>query len=347
MCDRPISNGADPQVFLKVRSLLDAIAERLAQAERLEAEVRDDARREARLLVAAVLDLSPGDVARRLDEVLSTAQLERVLAAVARRERGEPLAYCAGRAAFRELVLCVDERVLIPRPETEIVVAEALRVTADTPGGIAVDIGTGSGAIALSLAAEGRFERVIATDVSADALAVAAANAASLARDGAVGVSAVAPLEFRLGTNLAPLGDVQARVIVSNPPYISYAEAAALPASVRDWEPTLALFAADDGMACYDAILATAGYHLEVDGWLVLEVDATRARLTADRAEARGFANVRLVRDLSGRDRVLVARNSAQARAPQRTTARNDALQHAPNADVRWTNGQHPLPSPG
>jgi len=327
-----------------VRALLGSIAARLSNAPLLDAESRADARREARLLVAAVLDLTPGDVARQLDRTLPMEQQERIAAAVARRERGEPLAYCAGRAAFRALVLSVDARVLIPRPETEIVVAEALRLTANNPGGIAVDIGTGSGAIALSLATEGRFDRVIATDVSSDALAVAAGNAASLVADrgsrvanapthavasggttsgsdsgaGSIGgsVSSIVPrVEFRLGADLAPLGDIRARVIAANPPYISYAEAGALPASVRDWEPTVALFAADDGMARYDAILADAGYHLEPDGWLVLEVDSTRAQLTADRAAARGFADVRLVRDLSGRERVLVARNSLRARS--------------------------------
>jgi release factor glutamine methyltransferase len=295
-----------------MRALLEAVAERLSHAPLLDVESRGDARREARLLVAAVLDLSPGDVARQIDRPLSADELERIAAAAARRERGEPLAYCAGRAAFRDLVLVVDARVLIPRPETEIVVAEALRVSADRPGGIAVDIGTGSGAIALALATEGRFERVIGTDVSHDALTVATENAKRLSAGTASGVAAV---EFRLGADLAPLADVQARVIVSNPPYISFAEAGALPASVRDWEPTVALFASDDGMARYDAILAHAGYHLEPDGWLVLEVDATRAQRTADRASARGFAEVRLVRDLSGRNRVLVAKNSSTTTA--------------------------------
>lgn len=133
-----------------------------------------EADREARWLVAAVMDLAPGELGRLLSVGYHTpvATQARINVAAQRRARGEPMAYCVGSAPFRHLVLEVDRRVLIPRPETEIVVGEALRVTADRPGGVAVDIGTGSGAIALSLATEGRFERVIATDLSDDALAV-------------------------------------------------------------------------------------------------------------------------------------------------------------------------------
>lgn len=293
-----------------MRALLNDIAKQLQSSPSLDAETRDDAPREARLLVASVLDVAPGELNRMLDRPVPHTTRDRILAAVVRRVRGEPLAYCTGLAPFRHLVLAVDERVLIPRPETEVVVEEALRLAAQHPGGIAVDIGTGSGAIALALASEGSFDSVIATDVSTDALAVAAANVARLPRGSA-------PIEFRTGADLAPLGGVLARVIVSNPPYIAYGEAGALPASVRDWEPAMALFAADDGMARYDALLAGASAYLEADGWLVLEVDARRAQITAERAVARGFASVRLIRDLSGRERVLVARNSMHAHSAQ------------------------------
>lgn len=293
-----------------MRALLNDIAQQLQSSPALDEETRADASREARLLVASVLDVAPGVLSRMLDRPVPHTTRDRILAAVARRVRGEPMAYCTGLAPFRHLVLAVDSRVLIPRPETEVVVEEALRLAAARPGGIAVDIGTGSGAIALALASEGAFDLVIGTDVSSDALAVATANVSRLP----VGA---APIEFRAGADLAPLAGVLARVIVSNPPYIAYGEAVALPASVRDWEPATALFAADDGMARYDALLAGVSDYLEADGWLVLEVDARRAQITAERAVARGFANVRLIRDLSGRERVLVARNSAQAASPR------------------------------
>ena len=175
-----------------------------------------------------------------------------------------------------------------------------MRVTAARAGGIAVDIGTGSGAIALALATEGRYDLVIATDVSADALDVAMENAAL--------VNPPTRVEFRQGADLAPLDGLRARVIVANPPYIAYEEAAALPTSVRDWEPATALFAADGGMARYDVLLAAAIRYLEPGGSFVVEVDARRARETAARAEQQGWLDVRLVRDLAGRERVLMAR---------------------------------------
>ncbi len=290
-------------VHASIRAALVTITALLATSSRIDAESRDDAHREARLLVAAVLDVSPGALARTLDEPLTREQHEGVLHAAQRRANGEPLAYAVGTAAFRHLVLNVDARVLIPRPETEIVVDAVLAVMAQRSGGIAVDIGTGSGAIALALATEGHFDHVWATDISCDALEVARANYARLP----VGATTVT---FVAGADFAPLAGVKARVIVSNPPYIAYSEAAALPACVRDWEPSMALFAADNGMARYDVLFAGAADHLESDGWLVLEVDARRAADTMARAVHHGFVNVRLIRDLSNRDRVIVAQSA-------------------------------------
>ncbi len=295
-----------------MRALLAAIAQQFRASPALDADTRADAAREARLLVASVLDLSPGQLARTLDREVTSAERDAMRAAMTRRVRGEPLAYCTGFAAFRHLVLAVDQRVLIPRPETEVVVEETLRLVASRPGGLAVDIGTGSGAIALALASEGAFDRVIATDISTDALAVAAQNRNRLPAGSAA-------VEFRAGADFAPLGGIVARVIVSNPPYIAYGEAASLPASVRDWEPVAALFAGHEGMARYDALLGGASKHLEPDGWLVLEVDSRRAQEIAHRAVATGYAEVRLGRDLSGRERVLVARNSPQAGVAAKT----------------------------
>jgi release factor glutamine methyltransferase len=289
---------------LSLRDVLDRARTLLSEAEQPSLQpTESDAAREAQLLVAGVLRLAPGALSLRVSrgELLSADELTRVEQALHRRLRGEPLAYAVGWAPFRHLELMVDCRVLIPRPETEEVVGHALRLVATRPGGVAVDIGTGSGAIALALASEGRFERVVATDISADALAVARDNAQVLP-------TGHAPVEFRLGADLAPLGDLRPRVIVSNPPYIAYDEAAALPSSVRDWEPPLALFAADGGMARYRVLLAGALPLIEPGGWLVLELDATRAQQTAREAEAQGWQDVVVHTDLSGRDRVLTAR---------------------------------------
>lgn len=236
-------------------------------------------------------DAAPPDLVARVEEAL------------ARLQAGMPMAYAVGVAAFRHLELHVDPRVLIPRPETEIAVEHALRVCADRAGGVAADIGTGSGAIALALAMEGTFDRVIATDVSTDALDVARANAERVR--GALRC----PVEFRLGADLAPLAGERLRLLVSNPPYIAHAEADALPAAVRDWEPPSALFAADEGMARYVAIVAGAPSVLEDGGWLVFECDARRAgRVAALFQASRRWDDVRVERDLTGRERVCLAR---------------------------------------
>ena len=296
---------------MTLREVVQRVVSLIGECAHLEPEVRQDAAREGRLLVAGVLHLSPGELAQRLvtEPTLRAGEADRIETALHRRLRGEPLAYAVGEAPFRELVLRVDSRVLIPRPETEVVVEEALRVAAAAPGGLAVDIGTGSGAIALALATEGRFDAVLATDVSSDALAVAQENAEWLRQQGV----AMAPVEFRHGADLAPLrdrlaGHPKARVIVSNPPYIAYEEAALLPTSVRDWEPTVALFAANGGLARYDVLVHDARALLESGGWLILELDANRAAPVAAMAAAAGYDVVQVKQDLAGRDRVLLAR---------------------------------------
>ncbi len=270
-------------------------------------------RRDAREILAVVLDVTPAEIAggRVPDAALTPELAERARSAASDIAVGKPFAYAVGSAAFRHLVLRVDSRVLIPRPETEIVVEHALRLTRDRDGGIAVDIGTGSGAIALSLAQEGSFARVIGTDISADALDVARNN--TRAMNGAEHRPPLkADVEWRLGSDLSPFRGERARLIVSNPPYIAYHEAPALPASVRDWEPPSALFAANDGMARYAAIVRGAERVLEPGGWLVFECDSRRAQRVAELMHAHaGFTDVAVLQDLAKRDRVCVARWTA------------------------------------
>jgi release factor glutamine methyltransferase len=224
--------------------------------------------------------------------------------AAARRARGAPFAYAVGRAAFRHLTLDVDERVLIPRQETEVLVDEVLRELGDArgEGATAVDVGTGSGAIALALASESRLARVVATDVSLDALAVARANATLLSH------ALVARVEFRHGSLLAPVRDLRVRAVVSNPPYIAYDEALELPASVRDWEPAIALLSGAEGMACIAALVRDSADVLEPGGLLALEVDSRRASLAAELAASDGrYRDVRVRLDLAGRERFVLA----------------------------------------
>jgi release factor glutamine methyltransferase len=178
--------------------------------------------------------------------------------------------------------------------------------------GTVIDVGTGSGAIALSLATEGGFSRVLGSDISADALDVAELNACIvLARRGGPGGPAGAATfpAFAVGSFLAPWRGERASVVVSNPPYIATSEAADLPGTVRDWEPAVALFAEDDGMAAIAAIAREAAPVLVPGGLLALEVDARRAGSAAGIVSAVGSYGAVSVRpDLSGRARFVVAR---------------------------------------
>ncbi len=220
---------------------------------------------------------------------------------VERREAGEPLQYVLERWPFRELELFVDRRVLIPRPETEVVVGAALDEHRRV-GGPVVDLGTGSGAIALSITVERPGTEVWAVERSADALAVARANATGLGRR----ASTVRLLE---GSWYEPLpAELRGAVgvIVSNPPYV--ADTDELPAVVADWEPVGALRAGAEGLDDIRVIVAGALDWLAPGGALVVEHgdsqgDAVR-RLAAD----AGFSEARTGTDLAGRDRYLVAR---------------------------------------
>ena len=268
----------------------------------LESEGVNEPQREARDIVAAVLDeprfwAAANSVADASPEVAIA-----VIRAAMQRATGAPLAYAVGRASFRHLTLEVDERVLIPRVETEVLVELVLeRCDADTNR--VADIGTGSGAIALSLAFEREFEKVFATDISLDALAVAGANATSL---GKLLKSAV---ELRHGSLLAPLHGEKLDVIVSNPPYVSFAELADLPPDVRDWEPSLALLSAQDGLAATRELIRQAPHQLVSGGLLAVEVDARRAGSVAEMVSVDGrYTEVEVLLDLTGRERFVFAR---------------------------------------
>ena len=164
-------------------------------------------------------------------------------------------------------------------------------------------MGTGSGALALALASEGNFAQVIATDVSADALDVARLNVARCS------AALRAPVEVRLGSLLAPVPERGLRAVVSNPPYISYEEASALPANVRNWEPAVALFSGANGMGVTERLVKEAALALAPLGLLALEVDVRRAGLVAEAVASHGaYDEVRVLLDLTGRERFVVAR---------------------------------------
>jgi release factor glutamine methyltransferase len=274
-----------------------------AVARVLEPSHGESAGREARELLAALHDMPRHWPAVESARPVTGDEWARAIRAAERRAAGAPLQYAVGQACFRHLTLDVDERVLIPRPETEQLVDVVLDALRDEPGGTVVDVGTGSGAIALALASEGRAERVNGTDVSLDALAVARANVVRCAR------VLRAPVELRAGSLLGPVHERPLRAVVSNPPYISLDERDALPASVRDWEPAVALFSGADGMAITARLVRQAGAALGAGGLLALEVDARRASLAAELVATDGaYEQVQVMLDLTGRERFVVAR---------------------------------------
>ncbi len=262
----------------------------------------DDPHSEASALWAAMLGIGVGDVWLRRDEVAGPDEVGAFRDAVARRKNGAPRQYAARRAAFRYLDLYVDERVLIPRPETEGLVQHVLDWAEHRRRlGRVVDVGTGSGAIALSLGLEADFRSVLGVDNSQRAVRVAALNRRRIA--------AHRPISIVRADALSPVGPGSVDVVVSNPPYVTEDEWRALEAGVRDFEPRGALVSDDSGMGHIRALCRTAHQCLAAGGLLAVEIDARRGALAADAAREAGFPEPRVEPDVFGRDRYLLCEN--------------------------------------
>lgn len=265
-------------------------------------------RADARRIVERASGHFGSDLLLELDRAITAREMAYFDSMLERRAAGEPLQYVLGSWGFRTLDLYLDKRVLIPRPETEVVAGFAIdefdRVVAarGSGRGNVVDLGTGSGAIALSVAVERTNVEVWGTDASADALDVARANLAGLGRP----ARRVAMVE---GDWFAALPeDLRGRidVVVSNPPYVAADET--LPAEVRDWEPSDALVPGPTGLEAYERIVEAAPSWLHEQGALVLEIGATQAASVSSIARSAGFVDVEVQPDLAGRDRVVIAR---------------------------------------
>ncbi len=271
-------------------------------AERLDRDGFENARLESELLLAGVLGLRRLDLYLQYERPLTDDEVATYRDALRRRLRHEPLQYILGETDFRELTLRTDARALIPRPETEVLVGEVLAWAGRREGPLsALDVGTGTGAIALSLVAEGPFDRVVATDVSTEALALAAENAERLGFDGRV--------ELRHGSLFGPVAAGERfDVVVSNPPYVAEAERQGLQPEVAEWEPAAALFGGAGGRDVLDALVAGAPGVLKGEGLLALEIGAGQAAGVADAVRAAGhYDEPRVARDLAGHDRIVLA----------------------------------------
>ena len=284
----------------EIRSLIDEGAARLGR-------VAEEPRREAEVLLGAALGrprawlLAHGGAS-----IVDCEATDRYEAFVTRRALGEPVAYLLGEKEFWSLPLAVGPGVLIPRPETERLVECALaRLPTDRACDV-LDLATGSGAVALAIAAERPLALVLASDLSEAAVDTAQANAARIGLAGRV--------EVRAGAWFAPATGRRFEVIVSNPPYIADDDPRVSP-SVRQYEPPQALFAGADGLEALRAVVGGAPGHLVPGGWLLVEHGDAQGAAVRELFEAAGFGQVQTHRDLAGRERCT------EGRSPDRETA--------------------------
>ncbi len=291
----PKTENPKPKVWT-IGELLDwtagFLSEKGSEYPRLDAEV----------LLAHALDCRRIDLYTRYTDIAAEDARQRFRELVRRRIEGCPVAYLVGRKEFFSLTLEVSPAVLIPRPESEFVVMECLRLAEELAAPTVLDIGTGSGNLAIAVALRHKGAQVTAVDVSGDALAVAARNAT---RHGVAD-----RITFLQGDLFAPLAEGQRfDFILSNPPYIPHDDIAGLSAGVRDFEPHLALDGGADGFAVFDRLVSEARERLQPGGHLIVEIGAPQEEPARQRIAAiSGYELAPTIQDYSGHPRVLRAR---------------------------------------
>ena len=269
----------------------------LGAAEKLRA-ISDAPRLEAELLLARAIDMPRSFLFAHLEDELDEDSLARLAASVERRVAGEPMAYITGIREFWSMELAVTPATLVPRPETELLVDVALRDIPRKADWRLLDLGTGSGAIALALGRERPLASITAVDISADALAVARENANR---------NAVGNIEFLLGDWTQPVAGRRFEVIVSNPPYVSEDDDAL---DTLAAEPRLALAAGRDGLDAIEVLARDCPSIIADGGLLVLEHGAAQKNAVAECLMAYGWRHIRCYDDYSGLPRVTSARHS-------------------------------------
>jgi release factor glutamine methyltransferase len=256
------------------------------------------ARLDAELLLGHARGLGRVELYTGFERPLTEGELAACRELVARRARREPVAYVLGRWGFRGLELDVDPRVLVPRPETELVVDRCLALVEAVEGPAILDVGTGSGAIALALAAEAPGARVCGCDVSDDALAVARGNGARLGIE----------VEWARSDLFEGMDERRFDLVVSNPPYVAAGEVAGLEPEVRDWEPRAATVAGETGLEVIERLAAQVPAALVPGGAVVLEVGAGQAAAVSGLLTDAGIEGVERERDHAGIERIVWGR---------------------------------------
>jgi len=274
--------------FLRIDTALASATESLRESS-------ESPRLDAELLLAKALDVPRSYLYAHADEEMDPGAAERFQGTVARRADGAPIAYITGEKEFWSMTLMVSPATLVPRPETEILVEQALTKIPREAQFRVLDLGTGSGAIALAIAKERPLCDVVATDISEDALGVARLNARE---------NAIPNIEFIQGSWTEPLQQQSFDIIVSNPPYVASTDEAIQ--NLRH-EPLNALASGEDGLDSIRTIAAEAGAILKSGGTLLIEHGATQHEAVAKILVSRGWTEIRLARDLSGLPRVTLA----------------------------------------
>jgi release factor glutamine methyltransferase len=270
------------------------------------------------------LNLSREGLYRNLHGQLKEKERETLEKMIQRRISGEPLQYILEKQEFWSIDLKVDSRVLIPRPETELLVEQSLLILSENSfGGVPsiLEIGTGSGAIAIALAKEVKDIFLIATDISRDALVLARENAKS------AGIQD--QIKFVNGDLFGPLHPSKERkpfdLILSNPPYIIRHEIGSLAKEVREYEPTIALDGGEDGLEFYRRLISQAPFYLREGGWLLLEIGQNQREMVSKLIEEEGtFLKSECVPDLSGFERVVKAQKISARPFPLVKEGRRD-----------------------
>lgn len=272
-------------------------------AAKLERAGRDEGKTKALWLISHVTGASFGEILTRGFKPLIKEQWDALGKFLDRVIAGEPVQYVVGNTDFRGRIFLCDRRALVPRPETEELVGLAGEIIARDFSGAAriVDVGTGTGCIAVSLALDFPKSNVTATDISADALALARENAQANA----------ARIEFRATDLLAGFGTLSTDLIVSNPPYIGTDERTKLAQEILEHEPHTALFAGSDGLDTIRSLAPQAFTVLRPGGWLLLEIGESQGASVTQILTAAGFSEVTLLKDLSQHDRFLRARRTS------------------------------------
>jgi release factor glutamine methyltransferase len=260
---------------------------------------RERARQDAETLLLHILGRNKAWLMTHPDDEIPASEAGLYAESLERRSQGEPIQYIAGEAEFYGLPFQVNRDVLIPRPETEHLVEKALELAARFPEPRIVDVGAGSGAIAVTLAHKLPRAAVTTTDISAPALDVARRNAA---RNGVAD-----RIRFLSGDLLAPVAEEQFEIVVSNPPYVPNADCATLSVEVRDFEPAQALFAGNDGLDIYLRLIPAVFAVLVRGGFIALEIGYGQSPAIAALLAAAGFRQIEFVPDLQGIPRVAFA----------------------------------------